>query len=106
MRPSHPNPLTQSRHNMRKHFLEIETRAGNPIQSGQFNIVPFAQVMHISLPILNDGLVWNRPISVLITGTDGQEELLPIRDYTRRIQWALWCTSLLGSALIWWMYRN
>jgi len=40
--------------------------------------------------MINFGLVWNRPISILTIEADGKEQVIPIRDRTREIVWTLY----------------
>ena len=63
--------------------LHIETLTSPPIpiQDAQFYVR--SQVVQIKLPTINGGLIWNRPISVVIHTPDSQEKLIPILDITR-----------------------
>lgn len=75
-------------------FWKIETRAGAPLVSADRMIVPFAQSLSFRIPVVNLGLVWNRPVSILIRDGNGQEQVLPISDVTRRVELALLFSSL------------
>lgn len=70
-------------------FLTIETRSGQPIQAGDATLTPFAQSWQVRFPNQSGGLVWNRPVSVLVTSANGQEQVLPVTDITRLALWAL-----------------
>ncbi len=72
----------------------IETRAGQPIHAGGRTLILFARSLRIRFPRLSGGLVWNGPASVLVQSTDGQEEILPVHDVTRRFQLCLIVLSL------------
>ena len=87
-------------------LIEYETHAGQPIQAGLVKITPFSKALVIRLPGLQGGLVWNRPASLLVQTADGQEQVLPVVDVTRRAQWLLLGAGLLGAALIWMLYRK
>jgi hypothetical protein len=91
---------------MREQLLSLETKAGNPIPVEGIKLVPFSRVLHLRLPFLHGGLIWNRPVSVLITSENGKEQLLPIHDYTRLTLWTLLSIGILGSLLISWISRQ
>lgn len=75
-------------------FIQVETRGGEPFTSGGNTITPFAQSLRIQIPGLPGGLIWNRPVSVLVNTTDGQEQVLHIHDINR---WTIW--SIFGASL-------
>jgi hypothetical protein len=77
-------------------FLNYEQKAGDPITVGDFRIVPFSQTLRVQFPgRWMGGLIWNRPASVLVTSREGQEQVLPVHDVTRRVQF-----SLLGACIL------
>lgn len=78
-------------------FITREFHNGAPIQAGSFTLVPFSQVVRLQIPGSALGLIWNRPSSVLVRSTDGQEYLAPVKDETRRVQIALFCGAFLTS---------
>jgi hypothetical protein len=87
-------------------LIEIETHAGEPIQAGLLKVTPFSKALILRLPGFPGGLIWNRPASLLVQTADGQEQVLPVADVTRRAQWLLLGAGLLGAALIWLLYRR
>lgn len=87
-------------------FVDIETRSGEPIQAGGRTLTPFSQVLQIRIPGLSGGLIWNRPVSVLAVSDDGQEQVIPVPDLTRQVQWGLLGSSLAGSLLLWFIFRR
>jgi hypothetical protein len=87
-------------------FIHIENRAGQIIQAGNTQIMPISQAIRMRLPGLPGGLIWNRPVSVVVTSAGGQEQILPIRDITRIAQLAIWAMAVLGSFLFWWASRK
>ena len=76
-------------------LIHIETYAGAPIQAGSLRLIPFARSVTLHIPQTSGGLIWNRPTALLVQSPDGSEKLLPIRDITRRRQFAL-----LGAGLV------
>jgi hypothetical protein len=85
--------------------FQFETRAGEPISSGPFTIIPMARSLRIRLPRIagnrvGGGLVWNRPVSIIVRPAQGDEYTLPVRDLTRRAQLALLFAGLAGGLLV------
>lgn len=87
-------------------FLQVETRAGDPIQAGDTTIVPLAKSYQFRLPGKAGGVIWNRPASVVVQTALGQEYILPVRDVTRQAQFALLGGSLLVGLLTWLVVRG
>ena len=84
----------------------IENLPGKPIQAGPNTITPFTQVFKITPPGLTGGLIWNRPVSVLVQGQDGSEQVLPVEDITRKAQLTLLGIGLVGGILLWLITRR
>lgn len=82
-------------------FMQVETTAGRPIRAAGQVLVPLARVVRLRLPLLHGGVIWNRPIAVLVRSEDGSEYEVPIHDVTRRVQLLALAAGLLGSLLIW-----
>ena len=84
-------------------FITIETMPGETIQAGTNKITPFSQAVKLILPGSMGGLIWNRPVSVLVQGADDSEQVLPVVDVTRIAQLALLGIGLAGGILLWWI---
>jgi hypothetical protein len=82
-------------------FFHVENMAGRPIQAGGHRIIPVSQSVRLHAPGLRGGLIWNRPISVVVTTPDGQEQVFPIRDLTRIAQLTIFGAAILGTFLFW-----
>ena len=82
-------------------LFTIETSPGETIQAGSNQITPFSQAVKFTLPGSRGGLIWNRPVSVLVQGEDGSEQALPVVDVTRIVQLALLGIGLAGGILFW-----
>ena len=80
-------------------FYDYTTNAGDPIQVGDLKLVPFARSFTLRFPGWNGGIIWNRPVAVSVVFPDGQQEVLPVHDITRRFQIGLFLTVLLGGML-------
>jgi len=77
-------------------LIQINTQAGKPVMAGDTKITPFSQSVRLMIPGQLIGFIYNRPVSLLATSPDGQEQVIPIPDVTRRVQF-----SLLGIAFAW-----
>jgi hypothetical protein len=64
-------------------LLRIETHTGQPIRIKDSELRVRSQVVQLRLPVANGGLIWNRPVAVLVSSSLGQEQLLPVPDLTR-----------------------
>ncbi len=51
---------------MSQPFIHIRTNVGKAVHLNGSTIVPIARSVHIRLPLLSGGLIWNRPIAVLV----------------------------------------
>ena len=84
-------------------LIEIDTKLGEPVRVGENIINPVARVVRVQLPItgIHGGLIWNRPLAVVVKTPGGGEHVLPVRDETRIAQ-LLWLgAGLLGAMFIW-----
>jgi len=86
--------------------IETEIRTGETMQVGDYQITPTTRVLKIRLPGHRGGLIWNRPKAVTVRTSDGQENILPVRDVTRLVIWSMLAGGLLGAILIGLMVHN
>lgn len=80
-----------------KEMIRWQTISGDKTTIGDVTITPQAQTFTIRLPY--GGLVWNRPVAVLVE-RGGQTERISIVDITRVIQLGLLGLSLVFSIAI------
>ena len=80
--------------------LRIETRNGQPLRAKDVQVQVRSQVVQLRLPMVHGGLIWNRPVSVVIRTPDGQERILPVPDVTRSAVLALLLLSLVSTFLL------
>ena len=81
-------------------LLRIETFTGQPVKFKDTQLRLQSQVLQLRFPFLSGGLTWHRPIAVIMHTADGQDEVLPIRDVTRRAILVLLMFSLAGMFLL------
>ncbi len=91
---------------MGKRPLIQQTNAGEPIEVGNLAVYPIARSYRINLPAARGGLIWNRPLAVIVEQENGERQILPIVDQTRRLQIGFWLTALLGTMMIWLLFRK
>ncbi len=77
--------------------IRLETRSGAPVRAGGATITPQSQALVVSLPF--GGLVWNRPVAVLVE-RDGQTERIPVLDMTRIALLALGGLAVAAAAVL------
>ena len=80
-------------------FITVESRAGGPVKFHGNTLVPINQVWHLKLPWAHGGLIWNRPVSVVVTDSSQQETVLPVQDVTRQAVWFLFGLSVASLLL-------
>ena len=66
-------------------FLRIETLTGQPVKFKDTQLRVRSQVLQLRLPVASGGLIWNRPVAVLVSFSEGQEHILPVPDPTRTV---------------------
>jgi hypothetical protein len=72
-------------------IIEWRTASGNPVTVGDVTLTPQSQALTVRWP--SGGLVWNRPVAVLVE-REGATERIPIVDVTRVVQLGLLSFSL------------
>ena len=82
-------------------IIRVETTVGRPIPVDDQEIVPVARSVHIQVPGVRGGWIWNRPVAVVVRAADGTEYRLPVHDVTRRVQLLVLAVGAIGSLLMW-----
>jgi uncharacterized spore protein YtfJ len=81
-----------------RRLFQLETLAGEPIQLDNARLIPFSQALHVRLPGIWGGVLWERPVSILVIKNDGEEEIIPIQDVSR---YAI--IAILGTTFFAWL---
>ena len=63
--------------------FRVETRAGETIRLKNTQVRFLSQVLSVRLPLANLGLIWNRPLAVVVQESDNDEQVFLIPDPTR-----------------------
>jgi len=79
--------------------LRIETRTSPPVRVKDTRLYLRARVVELRLPVLNGGLIWNQPVSVVVCTAGGQEQILFVPDVTRTAIIGLLVLNLVGVFL-------
>jgi hypothetical protein len=78
-------------------IIEWQTASGNPVTVGDVTLTPQSQALTVRWP--SGGLVWNRPVAVLVE-REGGTERIPIVDVTRVVQLGLLSFSLAFGMVV------
>ena len=81
-------------------LLRIETLTGPLVRVKDTQLRVRSQVVQLRLPSASGGLIWNRPVAVLMRTPDGQDRILPILDVTRTAVLALVGLCLASTFLL------
>ena len=88
-----------------KNFVQ-KTRAGEPVEVNDLTIYPVARSYRVNLPGVRGGIIWNRPVAVIVEDSDGNRYRLQVIDRTRQLQIAIFSAGLLGTLLTWLIFRK
>ena len=84
----------------------VETHAGEPIEVGDSKIVPLAKAVRFQKTGWLGGVIWNRPVAVVVQTGDDEERVIPIRDVTRIAQLAIFGSGLFFIWIVWLITRR
>jgi hypothetical protein len=90
---------------MPERILSIENKMGRSYRVGDMRITPFSRVWRFQPPGFNGGLIWNRPLSILVKTGNGEEQVLPVTDVTRQAQWGILGLAA-GILLLTWLLKR
>ena len=80
--------------------FRIQTLTGKPVIVNSIELRVRSQVIQLRFPFIHGGLIWNRPVAVLVRTADGQDQILPVSDVTRTVVLMLLLFSLAGTLLL------
>ena len=81
-------------------LLRIETLISQPVKIKDTELRVRSQIVQLRFPVINGGLIWNRPVGVLVRTANSQDQILPIPDVTRAAVLTLLVLSLAGTFLL------
>jgi len=85
---------------MTNSLLHIKTLTSQPLTVKDAQLRLRSQVVQLRLPMVQGGLIWNRPVAVLVRTPDGQEQTLHVRDVTRSVVLALVLLCFASTLLL------
>lgn len=91
---------------MNKSVLIQQTSAGEPVQVGELRVYPIARSYRISFPAAKGGVVWNKPLAVIVEDSRGKRQIIPVHDRTRQLQVAILAAGLIGALLTWAIFKR
>lgn len=91
---------------MTKRAIVQQTSAGEPVQVGEMHVYPIARSYMVNLPSVKSGIVWNRPLAVIVEDSRGKRQIIPVHDKTRQLQIAFLAAGLIGAFLTWAIFRR
>ncbi len=87
-------------------LISVTTKSVNSIRMGRYTVTPFAKSVRIQPPGFRGIFIWNRPHALAIKTSDGVEKIYTIPDVTRYAQYLILGIGLIGSLVIWLVYRK
>jgi hypothetical protein len=91
---------------MANRVLVKQTSAGEPVSVGDVNVYPLSRSYRLDFPADRGGILWNRPLAVIVEDQQGDRRVIPIQDRTRMMQIGILSAGLLGSILLWLILRR
>ena len=96
----------QGMNKMAKSILFQQTNWGEPVNAGDVNVYPVARSYRINFPAARGGIVWNRPLAVIVEDSHGSRQIIPVQDRTRQLQVAILAAGFFGTILTWLIFRR
>jgi len=91
---------------MAKKIFIQQTSPGDPVEVNEVTIYPVARSYRINLPGVRGGIIWNKPLAVIVEDSNGNRQVLPVPDRTRQLQIAIFYAGLIGTLLTWLIFRK
>jgi hypothetical protein len=91
---------------MAERILIQQTSSGDPISVGDLNVYPVARSYRMIFPGGQGGMVWSKPLGVIVEDQHGSRQTIPLPDVTRRLQVAILLAGFLGSLLAWMIVKR
>lgn len=93
--------MNQGIDQMAERTLVQHTSAGEPVDIGDLNLYPISRAYRINFPGANGGISWNRPLGVIVEDQQGNRQVLPVKDVTRRYQISILSAGFLATLFTW-----
>jgi hypothetical protein len=87
-----------------KFFIQ-QTSAGDPIEVNDLTVYPIARSYRINVPKVHGGILWNKPLAVMVEDSLGNRQVIPVVDRTRLLQIAIFSAGFIFTMLTWFVFR-
>jgi hypothetical protein len=74
---------------MQTSILRVETRTSPPMEIPDAQLYVRSRFFQLRFPAGNGGLIWNRPVAIVVRPLNGQEKVIPVLDVTRIVLFTL-----------------
>jgi LPXTG-motif cell wall-anchored protein len=91
---------------MHSSLVRIETLTGHPLTIQDAQLYVRSQLVQLRFPTVNGGLIWNRPVAIVVRTLNGQEKIIPISDRTRTVMFTLAGLCLTGMFVLVFLRRK
>jgi len=91
---------------MPKKIIVQQTSAGDPVEVNGLTVYPVARSYRVNMPGARGGIVWNRPLAVIVEDTEGNRQILPVIDRTRQLQIAIFSAGFIATLFTWLIFRK
>ncbi len=68
---------------MQTSIFHIETRTSPPITIPDAQLYVRSRLVQLRFRSMTGGLIWNRPVAIVVRPKNGQEKIIPVMDMTR-----------------------
>jgi len=85
---------------MQNSILRIETLTGPAITIQDTQVHLRSQIVQLRFSRINGGVIWNRPVAVVVRTLEGKEKIVPIPDPTRYAMLTLSGLCFIGMLLL------
>lgn len=86
---------------MANKFFIQQTSAGNPIEVNDLTVYPIARSYRLNVPKVHGGILWNKPLAVIVEDSLGNRQVIPVVDRTRLLQIAILGAGFIFTLLTW-----
>jgi hypothetical protein len=82
-------------------WFEWISNTSDPVQVGENRLKLVSQALQIKIPGNWGGVIWNRPVTVIVESEDKDPHTIPIQDVTRRMQILAVLAATILTLVVW-----
>ena len=82
-------------------WVEWITNTSDPIRAGENRLKLVSQALQIKIPGVWGGLIWNRPVALVVESDSKDTQNIPIQDKTRQMQILAVFAAALITLVVW-----